>query len=110
MLPKLVMRSSRVTFRADSNQEDGPYVLIQRGFLEEDEGELAPCYIETLDECLIGHYSVLDAVLTRNRFILRLPPPTNETLEVEVQASDHKFKDIRRVLRIILQEDIYKDG
>lgn len=32
----------QVLFEAKQDQEDGPYVLIQRTFLEEDEGEPAP--------------------------------------------------------------------
>ena len=37
-------------FEANPEQEDGPYVLIQRTWLEEDEGASSPFYVETHDE------------------------------------------------------------
>ena len=86
-------------------RDGGPYVLIQRAFLEEDEGESDPCYVETHEECLIGFYPNLEAELTRNRLTLRLPPPANETIEVEFLTSDTGFSKVRRVLGIILQRD-----
>jgi hypothetical protein len=100
----------QVMFEAKRDQEDGPYVLIQRAFFEEEEDDGMPsfCYLETHDERLIGHYPTLDMELMRNRFILRLPPPVSETIEVDFEASDNEFQEIRRMLSIILQRDLEK--
>ena len=95
----------QVLFEANTVQEDGPYVLIQRAWLEEDEGEFSPCYIETNDERLIGHYAAPPAKLTRNRLTLQLPPPTDEIINIDFATSDENFKEVRRVLGIILQRE-----
>ena len=96
----------RVLFEANAEQEDGPYVLIQRAWLEEDEGQFSPCYIETHDERLIGHYTHVDAELTRNHLTLRLPPPADQIIEVDFAISDGSFQEMRRVLEIIFQPDL----
>ncbi|MBN1270045.1 MAG: hypothetical protein JXB04_10675 [Kiritimatiellae bacterium] len=93
----------RVIFEAKHEQEDGPYLLISRAFLEEDEGEAAPIYVETQDERLIGHYPSVGAELTRDRFTLTLPAPASETINVHFKASDKRFRKIVRILGIILQ-------
>jgi hypothetical protein len=96
----------QVLFKAVRDQEDGPYLLLQRAFFEEDDGDDEACYIETNEEHLIGHYPKIDAALTRNRLIINLPPPANDTIEVNFQATDSEFQEIRRVLAIILQQDL----
>ncbi|MEN8233160.1 MAG: hypothetical protein ABFR35_10855 [Thermodesulfobacteriota bacterium] len=96
----------QVSFEAVRDQEDGPYLLLQRAFLEEDDGDDAACYIETNEEHLIGHYAKIGAALTRNRLTINLPPPANETIEVNFQATDPEFQKIRRMLAIILQQDL----
>ena len=37
----------QVLFEAEFNQEDGSYLLLQRAFLEEDDGDNVSCYVET---------------------------------------------------------------
>jgi hypothetical protein len=96
----------QVLFEAEPKEEDGPYVLIQRAWLEEDEGEFSPYYIETHDEDLIGHFTALDAEITRDHLTVRLPPPTDRIIEIDFTTSDNNFRDIRRVLGIILQRDL----
>ena len=96
----------QVLFKAERDQEDGPYLLLQRAFFEEDDGDDEACYIETNEEHLIGHYPKIDAALTRNRLIINLPPPVNEMIEVNFQATDSEFQGIRRMLAIILQQDL----
>ncbi len=96
----------RVLFEANPEQEHGPYVLIQRAWLEEDEGEFSACYIETHDESLIGHYTALRAVLTRNCLTLQLPPPADEIVNIDFATSDENFREIRRILGIIFQRDL----
>ena len=99
----------QVLFREREEQEDGPYVLVQRAWLEEDEGEFSPIYVETHNEDLIGHYPKVEAILTRNQFILKLPPPASETIEVDFNADDRNFQELRRMIGIILQKDLKKE-
>ncbi len=96
----------QVLFEAVRDPEDGPYLLLQRAFLEEDDGDDTACYIETNEEHLIGHYSKIGAALTRYRLTINLPPPANETIEVDFQATDPEFQEIRRMLAIILQQGL----
>ena len=96
----------QVMFEANPEQEDGPYLLIQRAWLEGDERASPPCYVETHDERLIGHYTALEVELKRNRLTLQLPPPTDEIIEIDFATSDGNFKEIQRVLGIIFQRDL----
>lgn len=93
----------QVIFEEKRDQEDRPYLLVSRGFLEEDEGEPDPIYVETQEERLIGHYPTVGAALSRDRFTLTLPEPANETIEVHFKVPDGKFRRIVRTLGIILQ-------
>ena len=93
----------QILFEKVEEQYDEPYLLIQRAWLEEDEGEVSPIYIETQDVDLIGHYPTVDAVLTRDHLTLRLPAPASETIEVEFKTSDANFQELSRMFGIILQ-------
>jgi len=95
----------QILFEAEINQDDGPYLLLQRAFLEEDDGDNVSCYVETNEENIIGHYSIFQADLSRNRLTLVLPSPTNETIEVNFQITDQKFWELRHMLTIVLQQD-----
>ena len=96
----------QVLFEVQSEQEGGSYVLLSRAFLEEDEGEFSPIYVETHDERLIGHYPEIDAQLIRRRFTAWLPPPVDELIEIDFITSDQNFEKVRRTLGIILQKDM----
>jgi hypothetical protein len=93
-----------VMFEGKKTENHTPYVLIQRAFLEEDDGEPSPIYLETHDTNLIGHYPRLNAALTRNRFIITLPPPEGEIIEVDFRVSEKQFRKLRDALGIIMQE------
>ncbi len=95
----------QVLFEIARDDEDGPYLLLQRAFLEEDDGEDDPCYVETNEEHLIGYYPNLRAELTRNRLTLNLPPPATETIEVNFQITNPEFQEVRRMLTIVLHQD-----
>jgi hypothetical protein len=99
----------QVCFEVKQDQEDGRYVLISRAFLEEEEGEASPYYVETHDERLTGHYPSVEAELTRNRLVLRLPSPLNNMIEVEFTTSDRNFRKVQQTLGIILQEDMEEE-
>ena len=95
----------QVLFEVELNQDDGPYLLLQRAFLGEDDGDDASCYVENNEEKLIGHYPNFHAEFSRNRLTLDLPSPTNETIEVNFQITDQKFQEVKHMLTIILQQD-----
>jgi hypothetical protein len=95
----------QILFEKEQDQYEEPYLLIQRAWLEEDEGEFSPIYVETHDLDLTGHYPTVDAVLTRDRLTLRLPSPADRMIEVEFETSDANFQEVSRMLRIILQKD-----
>lgn len=92
----------QILFEEVRDGEDGKYVLIQRAFLEEDDDDPNLIYVEMHDQRLIGHYPTLDVELARNRFTLRFPPPKEQTVEIDFVASDGKFREIKRMLDIIL--------
>ena len=89
-------------FFAEQDEGEGPYLLIQRGFEYDDKEPPDPCYVETHDERFIGHFESMKAELSRNRFVLRLPPPLAETIDVRFTTSGENFWEIKRILRIIL--------
>ena len=95
----------QVLFESVEKQYDEPYLLIQRAWLEEDESEFSPIYVETHNRDLIGHYPTVEAVLTRNHLTLRLPAPANEVIDVDFKASDANFHEVSRMLGIILFND-----
>ena len=100
----------QVLFEANPEQEHGPYVLIQRAWLEENEGAASPYYVETHDERLIGQYATLEVGLSRNRLVLRLPAPADESIEIDFTTPDRDFQEIQHVLGIILQRDLKEEA
>ena len=100
----------QVLFEVNPEQEYGPYVLIQRAWLEAEEGAASPYYVETHEECLIGQYATLEEELSKNLLILRLPPPTDETIEIDFATSERGFQEIRHVLDIIPQRDLGEES
>ena len=99
----------QVLFEVIPDREDSPYLLISRAYLTEDlddEEEHNSVYVETQDENLIGHYEKIKAELGRNFLTLRLPPPVNDTIQVDFTTSDRNFVKVKRMLKIIFQEDI----
>jgi len=94
----------QILLKANGDEEDGPYLLLQRAFLEEDEGENAPCYVETHDDRSIGHYPEVELELTRDQLTVRLPPPVGQTIEANFRLTDEEeFKQISEILKVIVQ-------
>ena len=91
----------QILMEAELDQEDGPYLLLQRAFLEEDEGDVTPCYVETNDRRLSGHYPEIEVELMRHRLIVKLPSPVDEAIEATFRASDGEFKRIGQILKVI---------
>ena len=95
----------QILFKSEPDQDDGPYLLLQRAFLEEeDDDDNASCYIETHGYELNGHYTDLSVKLERNQLIVKFPPPESETILVTFQASDEQYNKIKRMLKIIMQK------
>lgn len=94
----------QVQFAEQRDGVDGPYVLIQRAWLEEAGDAPSSIYVETHDRDLINHYPEIEAQLTRTHLTIRLPSPANESIEIDFTASDQVFAEVRRMLGIILQK------
>ena len=96
----------QVLWEASPDQEEGPYVLIQRAWLEEDDGAASRIYVETQDDRLCGPYATLEVELLRNRLTRQLPPPADETIEIDFKTPDRTFQELQRILGIIVQDDL----
>ncbi len=88
----------QVLFQA-AEDEDAAYVLIQRQF-EGPDGGL--CYLEAHDQDYIGHSKVVRASLARNRFCLELRRPEAADVEVTFKATEEKYKEVARVMRVMI--------
>lgn len=100
----------QVLFNNDCDPEDfdSPYLLIQRAWLEEDEGDSDGVYVECTNRDLCGHYSGgVVAELTRDSIYLRLPAPAKEVIKVYFKASDQEYKEIMEMLALILNDQKY---
>ena len=99
----------QICFDAERGQENGPYLLISRAYLEEDddESESSTIYVEMQGEQLIaGHYKMVESNLTREHLTLRFPSdPASEQIDIEFKTSDRNFKKVERMLGIILRKD-----
>lgn len=78
---------------------DGPYVLIQRQF-EDDDGGV--CYLETHDQDYIGHFKVVRATLDRHRFCLELWRKNFSKVEVTFKTNEPNYIEVLRILRIMI--------
>jgi len=97
----------QVLFQNDCDPEDfdSPYLLIQRAWLEEDEGSSSRIYVECTNMDLCGHYSEgVVAELTRDLIHLHLPAPANEVIKVRFKANDLDFDAISKMLALILND------
>jgi hypothetical protein len=88
----------QVNFEVADNG-DGPYVLIQRQF-EDDDGGL--CYLETHDQDYIGHFKVVRATLDRHRFCLEIRRKKFSNVEVTFKTNEENYLEVARVLRIMI--------
>ncbi len=88
----------QVAFSA-TDEADSPYLVIQRQFEDPDGGV---CYVETHDEAYIGHSRVARAALYRSKFVLELRRKKASRIEVTFRTTEQDFKELRRVLRIMI--------
>ena len=83
----------------DSDEDDAPYLLIQRQFEIPDARQ---CFFESNLEHYTGHFTIRTAVLERNRLILELCREAASSIEVLFNTNDYHFIDVARVLRIMI--------
>jgi len=88
----------QVNFEA-ADDDDGPYVLIQRQFEDNDGGLF---YLETHDQDYIGHFKVVRATLDRHRFCLELRRKKLSTIEVTFKTDEENYMEVFRILRIMI--------
>ena len=75
------------------------YLVIQRCFEDYHEENEDSCYIECLDLKLNGHFDFLITKLYRDHFEIIFD---DETIKIEFNISNEKFKKLKKVLRMIL--------
>ena len=96
----------QVLFEENIDDDNAPYLLLQRAFLEEDEGDDDPPYVETNVVQLTGHHANLCATLTRNSLTVSLPPQKNDIITIEFDITDIQFDKVKRILSIIFQKNL----
>lgn len=89
----------QILFEESSEQEDHPYLLVQRQFETPDGGR---CYIETENCDFAGHFRIRSARLGRSTFRLIWGRISEEAAEVTFEADDSTFAEIGKVLRIMV--------
>jgi hypothetical protein len=83
----------------DLTAPEGPYLLIQRQFEDEDGGV---CYIETHEpDIYAGHFRLHLVELTTARLLFEIDRPEDRTVEVTFTLDPHRFSELERILRII---------
>lgn len=88
----------QVTFEGELNGEEA-YVLVQRQFEFPDGGR---CYVETHHKDYVGHFKVVHAELSRNRFFLKLARMKAAELEVVFNTTAKNWREVARVMRIMV--------
>lgn len=89
----------QIAFDADEDDNDGPYILIQRQFEDRDGGQ---CYVETHDARYCGHVRVKRAVLSRNTLVLELNRKHASRIHVTFIATEGEFDELTRVIQIMI--------
>jgi len=89
----------QVAFEERRDEEESPYLLIQRQFEDED-GDV--CYLESHDEEFVGHFRIRAVRLGRRRFLIVV----NQTLEADValDIDEQTLHAIKRILRIMIPQ------
>ncbi len=87
--------------KADSDDLESPYLILQRQFEFEDFGR---CSVETHDENFIGEFILEQIEFTRERLLVRLGRPDDNEIIVTFGLSHAEFEKASRVLKIISGE------
>ena len=78
---------------------DDPYFLIQRQFEMSDGGEI---YIESLDENYIGHFTLISAVLQKDKLELELKRPNYSKIEISFKATKKELKELQTAINTMI--------
>ncbi|SRR5260370_22878208 len=84
---------------ADTHEDDGVYLLIQRQFEFPDPGE---CYVETRDLEFCRHYVIRNAQLSRNRFRFSCDRGPAKQVTVSFEADELAYSEAERILRLMI--------
>lgn len=85
----------------DADDPDGPYLLIQRQFEDQDDNL---CYIETHDEKYCGHFSLRRLDFTPRKLSIELDRPRNNLVSVTFAMTAAEFAEASQVVKIISGE------
>ena len=88
----------------EADDSDEAYLLIQRQFEDDDGGYF---YVECPHEPLGGHFKIRWAELGRDVLRLEFRGRPAETIEIRFVASDARFKELKRILSIMIPADVF---
>jgi hypothetical protein len=90
----------QVLFEEDDelNESDGSYLLIQREFEKDDNGE---CYIETHDGAYSGHFRLLRFDIKQEGITIEIDRSDNSIIQVTLAVTNEGFAESLQVLKII---------
>ena len=88
----------------EADDSDEAYLLIQRQFEDDDGGYF---YVECPHEPLGGHFRIRRAELGRDVLRLEFRSRTTETIRIRFVASDAKYKELKRILSIMIPADVF---
>ena len=88
----------------EADDSDEAYLLIQRQFEDDDGGYL---YVECPHEPLGGHFKIRWAELGRDVLRLEFRGRPAETIQIRFVASDARFKELKRILSIMIPADVF---
>ena len=88
----------------EADDSDEAYLLIQRQFEDDDGGYL---YVECPHEPLGGHFKIRWAELGRDVLRLEFRSRPAETIQIRFVASDAKYKELKRILSIMIPADVF---
>jgi hypothetical protein len=93
----------QAVFKAERNSDDvdGPYLLIQRQFEDPDDDW---CYIETHDKNYIGHFHLRRVEFTSRNLSIELDRPRDNLVSVTFAMTASGFEEASRVVKIISGE------
>jgi hypothetical protein len=88
----------------EPDDSDEAYLLIQRQFEDDDGGCF---YVECPNELLGGHFKIRRAELGRAVLRLEFWSRPAETIQIRFVASDAKYKELKRMLSIMIPADVF---
>jgi len=88
----------------EADDSDEAYLLLQRQVEDDDGGYF---YVECPHEPLGGHFKIRWAELGRDVLRLEFRGRPAETIQIRFVASDARFKELKRILSIMIPADVF---